>query len=207
MFTTGVGGRQFEDQPDDHAAGTQQVHVLYVVPSDGEDRGYDADGTIAASVEVATEWMSDQTGGMPFRLDTVDGALDITFVQLDSTDEELASEGVFIRDEIEAQLEQRGFDDGRKYYFAFYDGTANERCGGASLPPALLGHVVAIYLKGQFADPDTPDCDENSFAGPRTRPGIASSPSCTRSSTAWAPCRSAPPTTRSRGTPATSRTT
>ena len=170
IFTTS-GGRQFEDQPDDHPEGSQQIHVIYAIPSDGEDRGYDVDGSIAASVDVATQWMSDQTGGMPFRLDTANGALDVTFVQLDSTDEDLAAEGDFIRDEIEAQVEARGFDDGRKYYFVFYDGTADDRCGGASWPPELLGHVVAIYLKGQIDDPEAPDCDENAFAGPGDSPG------------------------------------
>jgi hypothetical protein len=168
VFTTSDhdGARYYADRPDDHAAGTQQVHVLYVLPSNGTDRSYDTNGAIATSVGVATQWMSARTGGKPFRLDTVAGALDITFVRLGSTDAQLASHGFFIRDEIQRLLEQRGFDNGRKYYFVFYDGTANETCGGASWPPQLIGHVVAIYLKGQFANPQIPDCDTNPFAGP-----------------------------------------
>jgi len=170
VFTT-AGGRQLADQPDDHPAGTQQVHVLYVLPSDGTDRSYDTNGAIATSVRVATQWMSDRTGGKPFRLDTVGGALDITFVRLGSTDAQLASNGFFLRDEIQQLLQQRGFNNGRKYYFVFYDGTANETCGGASWPPQLLGHVVAIYLKGQFANAQIPDCDTNPFAGATDPPG------------------------------------
>lgn len=171
-FTTpDDGARHHADRPDDFSAGTQQVHVLYVLPADGADRELDTNGVIAATVGVATDWMSDQTGGQPFRLDTAGGALDVTFVRLAATDAELAANGVFLRDAIEAELEERGFDDPRKVYSVYYDGTAHERCGGATWPPTLLGHVVALYLGGQFEDPETPDCETNPLAEITDPPG------------------------------------
>jgi hypothetical protein len=157
--------RATSDRPDDLPLGTQQVHVMYVVPQDGTDRGLDTNGTLAASVASWQVWLKGQTGGKGLNLDTAGGQLDITFVRLPETDAAIAARGAFVRDEVEAQLHALGFTDPWKIYAVYYDGTSSFACGGASWPPALPGHVTALYLHG------TPNCDQNPFARPGAPPG------------------------------------
>jgi hypothetical protein len=109
-----------------------QIHVLYVLPSDGGDRGLDTDGTIAKSVAN-------------FR-----GSLDVTFVRLGQTDKQLAANGVFIRDVIERELKGVGFSAPDKLYAVYYDGSSTAACGGGAWPPVLPGNVGAVYLRGTF---------------------------------------------------------
>src|SRR4051794_21201821 len=156
--------RQTTDQPDD-LAGYQQVHVMYVLPSDGVDRGYDTDGTIENSVASWQNWMLGQTGGRGLNLDTVGGFVDITFVRLGQTDAVLSSNGLFIRDAIEAELKTRGFDDPRKILAVYYDGGAHEVCGGGAWPPTLPGTVAGEYLLGTYTNPSIPTCDSATWAG------------------------------------------
>src|SRR4051812_2738529 len=94
--------RATSDRPDDFP-GSEQVHVMYVVPSDGADRSLDANGAIAASVDSWQGWLRGQTGGRGLVVDTSGGTLDVTYVRLDETDAQLASNGLYIRDEIEAR--------------------------------------------------------------------------------------------------------
>lgn len=156
--------RATSDRPDD-LPGHEQVHVLYVLPSDGADHSLDTNGAIAASVDSWQRWMRSQTGGRGLVVDTFGGALDVTYVRLDATDSELASHGLFIRDELEARLKALGFDVPTKLYAVYYDGTASGACGGGAWPPTLPGNVGAIYLHG---DPGggAPACDTNSLAAP-----------------------------------------
>jgi hypothetical protein len=162
--------RQTTDQPDDKP-GFQQVHVMYVLPSDGFDRGYDTDGTIDGSVAAWQTWFIGQTGGLGLNLDTADGYLDITFVRLAQSEATLAANGLFIRDAIEQQLEALGFDDPLKILAVYYDGAAHEVCGGGAWPPTLPGTVAAEYLLGTFADPLTPPCDSSPWAPAAGPPG------------------------------------
>ena len=153
-------GRAFADQPDDHTG--PQVHLVYAIPADGDDAELDLDGTIAESVGVAQNWLSNQTGGRSFRIDTVNGEPDITFVQLSRTDEEIADEGAFVRDAIEQELVAAGLNEPAKRYAVHYDGTSTFSCGGGAWPPTLPGKVAALYLHGlpNSAFP----CDQNQFA-------------------------------------------
>ena len=50
--------RATSDRPDDLPAGTQQIHVMYVLPSDGVDRGLDIGGTLAASVDSLLDFLN-----------------------------------------------------------------------------------------------------------------------------------------------------
>jgi hypothetical protein len=161
--------RATSDRPDD-LPGQEQVHVLYVLPSDGADHSLDTNGAIAASVDSWQRWMRSQTGGHGLVVDTVGGVLDVTYVRLDATDAELASHGLFIRDEIEARLKALGFSVPTKLYAVYYDGSASGTCGGGAWPPTLPGNVGAIYLHG---DPGggAPSCDSNSLAAPGAPPG------------------------------------
>jgi hypothetical protein len=149
------------DQPDD--AQGNQVHVLYVLPSDGTDRFGTLASGIATSVASWESWLSGQTSGSQLRLDTVRGTLDLTFIRLHRTDAEMGSYGIFLRDQIEYELLANGFSDPSKIYLAIYDGGGPgiPTCGGGALPPSLPGSVAALYLDG--TPQGAPACNTNSF--------------------------------------------
>ena len=139
-----------------------QVHVLYVLPSDGVDRHLDTDGTLSNSVASFQRWLSAQTGGKALRFDTFHRSLDVTFFRMSQTDAEVASHGAFVREEIEAELHAAGFNRSNKLYAAYYDGTSTWSCGGGAWPPLIVGNVAAMYLHGLPQGPVT--CDSNRLA-------------------------------------------
>jgi len=158
--SAGASARALHDRPDDFSG--PQVHLIYAVPLDGVDRSYDVNGAIAASFAAAQQWLAGQTGGRRLRVDTSHGQPDITFVRLPETDAQIASHGIFSRDEIEALLRALGFRAPLKIYEVFYDGSSAV-CGSAPWPPALPGRVPVVFLKG--APPGYQACDANPFAG------------------------------------------
>lgn len=148
---TGAPGalpRATKDRPDDRRG--PQVHALYVLPSNGSDRGLDKDGTIAASVANWQGWLRSQTGGRGLHLDTFRGELDVTFHRLRTSNSALARRGVFIRDAIEAELKKAGYDKPGKLYAVYYDGSNTAACGGGAWPPTLPGNVGAIYMRATY---------------------------------------------------------
>lgn len=159
-------GRATADRPDE-AIG-RQVHVLYVVPSDGTDRNLDTTGVLATSVDAWSQWIARKAGGPRLRLDTFGGRPDITFVRLARTNAQLAATGVRIRDELEADLTKLGAVDVAKLYAVYYDGDATT-CGGAPVPPGLVGRVVGLYLDGHI--PGAIACRDNPFAASADTPG------------------------------------
>ena len=155
---------------EDDASG-YQVHILYVVASDGEDRELDTNGAVERSVEAWNEWFANQTSGRRLRLDRAEGSLDVTFVRLDRTDAELNAFGAFIRDHLEAELILKGFNDPEKIYAVYYDGGDEQTgaCGGAAHPPTLPGTVGAIYLRAVPAG--GAPCDTNALTASVDAPG------------------------------------
>jgi hypothetical protein len=145
---------------DDDVSG-YQVHILYVLPNDGNDRKLDTNGAIARSVAAMQFWFAQQTARRRMRLDTRDGALDITFVKLQRSGADLRGHGLNIRDEIERELRGRGFSKANMLYAVFYDGDAVV-CGGGPWPPDLPGNVGALYLLGTPAN--AKPCGENALA-------------------------------------------
>ena len=143
----------------------KQLHFVYAIPRDGEDRALDTSGVIDTSVASFQAWLADQTEGRSLRTDRFDGSLDITFVQLAETDEQIAARDPFIRDYLETDLDAAGLDDPAKIYAVYYDGSSSFACGGATWPPVLPGNVVAFYLKGFGGT-----CDDTGFAGPGAPP-------------------------------------
>jgi len=146
--TSTVLPRSVSDRPDERSG--PQIHVMYVVPSDGADRALDTDGTIAASVKNWQTWLHGQTAGHGLFLDAYQGELDVTFDRLPRTDAQYASRGVFIRDAIESDLRAAGFSAPGKIYLAYYDGSSTAACGGGAWPPALVGNVAAIYMRATY---------------------------------------------------------
>ena len=161
--------RTLVDLADDESG--YQVHLLYVVASDGEDRELDTNGAVERSVEAWNEWLAEQTSDRRLRLDRSDGALDVTFVRLDRTDAELNAFGALIRDHMEAELILKGFNDPEKIYAVYYDGGDEQTgaCGSAARPPTLLGTVSAIYLRAVPAG--GAPCDTNALAAAVDAPG------------------------------------
>jgi hypothetical protein len=159
--------RTTQDMPDDLTG--YQVHIIYVLPSDGTDRQLDTNGTLEASVAAFRNWLTAQTGGTTLRLDTYQGVLDITFVQLSRTDAQIRAAGAFVRDLLEAELVVLGYTNPSKIYAVYYDGGSNTACGGGAWPPELAGNVAAMYLHG--TPPGAPRCDSNAFATDPSSPG------------------------------------
>ena len=145
---SGALPRATADRPDDRIG--PQIHALYVVPSDGQDRQLDTDGTVAASVSSFQGWLRGQTGGKALRADTFQGELDVSFVRLAQNDAAIASSGAFVRDLIERELRQRGFADPVKVDVVYYDGSSTYACGGGAWPPTLPGSVAAIYMRATY---------------------------------------------------------
>ena len=145
--------------------------MLYVIPRDGTDRFGILANSIATSVAAWENWFSGQTSGSQLRLDTVHGALDLTFVQLHRTSAQMQSYGISLRDQLEYELLASGFNDPGKIYLAIYDGGGTNigECGGGALPPTLPGSVAALYLNGM--PPGAPACNTNSFANSINAPG------------------------------------
>jgi hypothetical protein len=139
------------DRPDDFKG--PQVHVVYAIPSDGQDRALDTNGTIVNSVAGFQAWLSGQTAGRTLRTDTAGGAVDVSFLRLSMTDAQMKAQDPFIVDEIQRRLRDAGFTKKDKIYSVYYDGTSTYACGGAAWPPVLPGQVAAMYLRG---DPDPP---------------------------------------------------
>lgn len=161
--------RSLEDQPDTTISG--QVHVLYVVASDGEDRTLDTDGTLALSVEAWNEWLAGQIAGARLRLDRDDGAVDISFVRLSRSNADMNAFGADLREQIEGEITARGFDDPEKVYLVYYDGgdVTTATCGAAAYPPDSPGTLAVLFLQ---AIPATGNpCNENAFADSVDAPG------------------------------------
>jgi hypothetical protein len=146
--------RSTVDRPDDSSL--LQVRLMYVIPSDAADEALDVNGRICASARAFNGWLGTQLGGPSLRLDSNAGELDIGFVRLNKTNAQLrgtsTTGGVgtgiaYVRERIEAELADAGLLEPDKLYAVFYGGESSYACGGAAYPPALIGSVIAMYLK------------------------------------------------------------
>jgi hypothetical protein len=158
--------RATADRPDDVSG--PQIHIVYAVPADGEDRHLDVNGSIEGSVSSFELWLARETGGRALRMDKYQGALDITFARLGKTGAELAARGRYVREGIEEQLNSMGFTAHDKIYAVYYDGVHDYTCGDAFWPPALQGRVVALYLRG-LPNYERP-CSTNQFVAANEAP-------------------------------------
>ncbi len=177
----GSSSRNTSDLPDDTS--DYQLHVIYALPSDGVDHNYDMNGAIATSTSAWENWLCKQSGGKKFRLDSKNGALDVTFVRFSASDNTIKTgsdlpwqtnpnHNPYIRDDIEIYLKALGFNDPKKLYAVYYDGTSNYSCGGGAWPPTVAGHVSAEYMHG--GGPGYPvACESNKLATSIQSPGYS----------------------------------
>lgn len=159
-------GRANADRFDD--SDSFQVHVIYTVPKDGQDRQRDTNGEIRNSILALQSWFKGQTGGVGLRFDTYDGEPDITFVRLSQTDAELSSAGEYALERIEAELTALGFNHPRKLYAVYHDGGNNHTCGGGAAPPSLVGSAGITFLRG--TPPGAPPCSNSPLGASLTQP-------------------------------------
>ncbi len=148
------GQRSVIDRPDDLDG--PQVHVVFARAIDQDDRGLDLDGSLAASVGVWNTWLAEQTGGQALRLDTCDGALDVTYLEVPHTDAHITAQDPYIRNLLEHELAAAGAIADNKLYAVYYDGASTYSCGGGAWPPLIVGRVAAMYLRGEV--PGSPPC-------------------------------------------------
>jgi hypothetical protein len=164
--TPGCAERSEGDRPD--AVSGRQVHVVYVIPADGEDRHLDTDGTIQTSVAAADAWFTSIAAGQSMRFDRYDDCYDVTFFRMERTNAQVEAQGPYVRNIIELELETMQKLDDDKLYAAYYDGASNYACGGGAWPPQLLGTVGALYLRGVIDE--TIHCEDTPIT---TSPAVA----------------------------------
>ena len=147
-----------------------RIKVLYVLPSDGTDRNLDTDGSLHRTISSGQRWLASQTANRSFRYDMSDGGLDIAFVRMARTDAAYYSYNGAIRDSLEKDLKALGWNQPNVLLLVYYDGRHIDSCASAAWPPALIGTLGAVYLKGI---PNGPvPCANNAFAAsPTAAPG------------------------------------
>ncbi|HEY3186376.1 MAG TPA: hypothetical protein VGJ70_02800, partial [Solirubrobacteraceae bacterium] len=170
--------RATADRPDVMAG--PQLHVLYVVPTNGVDEAFDTNGVIEDSVAAMNTWFEQQTPGRRVRLDTYldrEGhtRLDVSFVQGWHTGAAYATGaagpfGAFIA--VTDELAARGWTakPRLKRYLVYFAGAAEspEVCGTAKVP---FGDEFAQWSV-VFLD-STPGCGARDFGTPQTGGGMA----------------------------------
>jgi hypothetical protein len=146
--------RAEQDRPDDSTL--PQVRMMYVIPSDAPDELLDVNGRVCQSARGFSEWLRAQLGSSGLRFDTAAGLLDIGFYRLAKTNAEMRGSSndadvdvgyAYVRERLERELRAAGLVPPDKVLAVFYGGESRYACGGAFYPPALLGSVVAMYLK------------------------------------------------------------
>lgn len=154
-----IGERTTLDRPDDFP-GLYQFHFLYVTLSDSPDMERDLNGEIDQTVADINTWFAEQTGGSTLRVDTFQGELDITYVQLDMTNTEFINATVgahgaklFLRDQLELELDALEILEPGKLYVAMFE--INEQaytCADSAHLPELRGRVAGLYPSAVLDD-------------------------------------------------------
>lgn len=139
-----------------------QIHPIYAVPQDQVDEMLDTNGTISGSLKSTNAFFSLASGGKQFRFDmTLSNDIDLSFIRLPGSDAEYASNGLFAREAIQADVLAAGFDDSKKLYLVYYGGTNSASCGSGA-PLGSGDSVAVLYLKG--AVPNQIPCGDTAFS-------------------------------------------
>lgn len=136
------------DRPDDVTG--YQVHFVYAIPSDGKDDLLDVNGSIALSAAAMNSWLDSKTEHR-LRYDTYQGQVDISYLPLDASADEISSLGTDILPYIEHQIKSQAADSSHKLYVVYYDGlfvTPEGYCGLAAYPPDGAGQTAVLLLRG-----------------------------------------------------------
>ena len=146
--------RSTVDRPDESSL--LQVRMMYVIPSDVPDESLDVNGRVCQSAKAFSTWLGTALGGPTLRFDVSNGELDVGFVRLSQTNAQLRGTDTrsnvdtgeaYVRERLERELRAANLLRSDKLYAVFYGGESRYACGGAAYPPALIGSVIAMYLK------------------------------------------------------------
>ena len=132
-------GRFFEDQPD--VTDDYQIHFIYLIPKDGEDRELDINGKMEKTLLEMNEVMFEATKankgsggiGKKYKFDyRKDGKLDITFIRTSKNWKELQDKSV--NTQIGNYFHQvGGFTNKKKTYFLWTDVNKGNHSGDAGV--------------------------------------------------------------------------
>lgn len=138
------------DRPDD--VGGPQIHAIYVVPADGEDRQSDVNGGVAEYVAHWTNWLADQAGDRTFRIDTYQGQVDVSFLRLAETTAAMGALGFGSFGAIVAELRAAGFVRADKRYAVYYGGPYPGPFAGLGGQVSGSGYAIAFGVNPQPTD-------------------------------------------------------
>ena len=167
-----TSGRSTVDRRD--IVGGSKIHVIYFVPSDGQDNQLDVNGVLENSVASMNTFLEGDIG-RKLRLDTyLDGKtprLDVSFVRGDLTAAEYSGSGDAIA-AVTQELEHRGWTESGavKRYFVYYEGPAEDSniCGTAYL--SITGGYAQWSVVWLGA---APGCGARDFGTPETGGGMS----------------------------------
>ncbi len=129
--------RSVRDRPDDLSG--PQIHFIYAVPSDIEDRNRDRFGELERSALALQAWVEEETG-QRLRIDTFEGRPDVSFLRASFTHQEGdGTVGRTVADLLDdaQRLQLRG----DKIPVFYYEGRVVGLCGSA-----YFGGGGAVYL-------------------------------------------------------------
>lgn len=130
--------RSERDRPDDISG--PQVHFVYAVPRDWDDRNRDRFGDVERAALGIQNWLAYEIG-QTLRLDTYQGRPDVSFLRLSFTHQE--GDGTAGRTVLDLLDEARRLEiTGDKLLAFFYEGSVAGVCGSAPLG----GRGGAVYL-------------------------------------------------------------
>ena len=129
--------RSTRDRPDDISG--PQIHFIYAIPSDIEDRNRDRFGEVERSVLGIQNWLPEETG-QRLRVDTYQGRPDVSFLQLPFTHQEGDGFGVYMVNELRREASRLGLS-GDKIPVFYYEGRVTGLCG-----TAISERGGAVYL-------------------------------------------------------------
>lgn len=167
-----LGELSYKDRPDDNPD-KYQIHVLYVVPKDFTDTTRYFDGSIEDDMLSMNKWFYEQTDGQAFVLDTYQGKLDVTYIQLPVTDEEFFIEAAKKYENepniTMMQLISHGMEDyfyqmdelplkPRKLYVAYFEISKVSDCGWSQ---SGKGYLVAKVFPSAYNVRDNINCSED----------------------------------------------
>ena len=145
-------GESTKDLPD--AVTAQQVHAVYVVPSDGADNFAAVANQLSDdTVSIDTWWATqDPTRNPRFDQALFPGCtgLDISFLRLAQTGAQLQGSASNAFDAVANALGQAGFGSTYKDYLAYYDGPAPEAniCGTGAGDLGVGPGYAVVWLQG-----------------------------------------------------------
>jgi len=139
--------RSIVDRPDEVSG--FQIHLVYVVPKDGNDEKRDLNGQIDQWVAESQTWLQ-RTISHQLIFDTFQGHVDVTFLQSKYTIAELCHDNCDalykLADEIKAQ--DPNLSAGKTLYFNFSEILDPSYCGWAN----GFGNLSLGFSKGSICD-------------------------------------------------------